>query len=547
MPVTKINGVLFKKMVINGAINLKNNSDMIDELNVFPVPDGDTGTNMQMTMMGGVREIKELDSKSLVDITKTFSRGLLMGARGNSGVILSQFFRGVHLGLTEIKNSQATVHEFYNALKKGYEIAYKAVVDPREGTILTVVREACEKIKSKVNKIQTLEELLKAYLEEAKKSLENTPNLLPVLKEAGVVDSGGTGIVVIVEGMIQALEGKILSLNDDKNEEANKERVFGAQALEDFDIKFSYCTEFILVLDKPKDFDESFLKDPYNNLGDSLVVVSDDDLVKVHVHTNAPGVVLNIAQKYGEFKTLKIENMKFQHENIIHKDHKKEVLPMKKYGFIAVCTGDGIKETFKELGVDKIIDGGQSMNPSTHDFIQAIEEINAENIIILPNNSNIILAAEQSAELTPNKNIRVLKNSSIASGYSALMVFDPEVEIDDNITEMTNKVKQTQVGEITYAVRDTEFKQIKIKNGDFIAISKGEIITADQARIEAVKKLLNSILYKNNEIVTLFYGSDVLDDEINIVKNYIEELHQEIEIELIKGNQEIYSYIIAVE
>lgn len=547
MSISKINGVLFKKLVINGAINLKNNSEMIDELNVFPVPDGDTGTNMQMTMMGGVREIKEIDSKSLVDITKMFSRGLLMGARGNSGVILSQFFRGIHLGIEEIKNSYATVLEFYNALKRGYEVAYKAVVDPKEGTILTVVREAYEDIKTKVNKDTDLETLLKLYLEAAKKSLENTPNLLPVLKEANVVDSGGTGLVKIIEGMLLFLEGKTLKLKEDLDEKKSTEKI-GAKALEDFDIKFGYCTEFILMLKSPKEFDESFLKEPFNNLGDSMVVVTDDDLVKVHIHTNNPGVILNIAQKYGEFKTLKIENMRLQHSNLICEDNcNKNVVPLKKYGFISVCNGDGIKDTFKDLGVDIVIDGGQTMNPSTNDFVEAINKINAENIIILPNNSNIYLAAEQSTKLIKNKNVKVLKNNSIASGYSSLMVFNADENLEENLKLMSEKVQNTQVGEITYAIRDSKVNMVNIKEGDFISIAKGKIISASKTRKEALKKLLENIILDDNEIITVFYGSDVTDDELEELKSIIEGIHEEIELELINGNQDIYSYIIAVE
>ena len=545
MAIKRIDGVLFKKMIINGAINLKNDYQRIDELNVFPVPDGDTGTNMQMTMTSGMKEIKDYPTESIIDLSKMLSRGLLMGARGNSGVILSQFFRGVYLGISEKAGTDISVADFKYALTQGYKTAYKAVMEPREGTILTVVREAIEKIVDKEHK--TFEELFKDYIKEAHISLENTPNLLSVLKEAGVVDSGGAGFILIAEGMYDALLGKFYELKD-SSRETQKE---GIASLENVDIKFGYCTEFIIKLNNVDSFDEALLKEPFSQMGDSLVVVQDEDICKVHVHTNTPGDVLSIAQQYGEFNTIKIENMRIQHSEIMSAELKEEKpvvkKELKKYALIACCSGNGIKETFKELGVDYIVDGGQSMNPSTEDFLKAIDEVYAENVIIIPNNSNIILAAEQSASLREEFNIRVLKNKSIATGYASLMDFDATQSIDDNITAMQDKVNSMNYGEVTYAIKNTEFKGHTINQNDFMGISKGDIIAVDKSRLETTKKLLQGIVDEDREIVTIFYGLDATEEELEALENFVYEINDSIEVELIEGKQDIYTYIIAVE
>ena len=545
MAIKRIDGVLFKKMIINGAINLKNDYQRIDELNVFPVPDGDTGTNMQMTMTSGMKEIKDYPTESIIDLSKMLSRGLLMGARGNSGVILSQFFRGVYLGISEKAGTDISVADFKYALTQGYKTAYKAVMEPREGTILTVVREAIEKIVDKEHK--TFEELFKDYIKEAHISLENTPNLLSVLKEAGVVDSGGAGFILIAEGMYDALLGKFYELKD-SSRETQKE---GIASLENVDIKFGYSTEFIIKLNNVDSFDEALLKEPFSQMGDSLVVVQDEDICKVHVHTNTPGDVLSIAQQYGEFNTIKIENMRIQHSEIMSAELKEEKPVVKKelrkYALIACCSGNGIKETFKELGVDYIVDGGQSMNPSTEDFLKAIDEVYAENVIIIPNNSNIILAAEQSASLREEFNIRVLKNKSIATGYASLMDFDATQSIDDNIAAMQDKVNSMNYGEVTYAIKNTEFKGHTINQNDFMGISKGDIIAVDKSRLETTKKLLQGIVDEDREIVTIFYGLDATEEELEALENFVYEINDSIEVELIEGKQDIYTYIIAVE
>ncbi len=550
MTYTSISGSLFKKMVINGAINLKNDLKEIDDLNVFPVPDGDTGTNMSMTMMSGVRDIQNSESISISDISKTLSRGLLMGARGNSGVILSQFFRGIYTAMENIKGSSATIDEFIDCLVSGYNVAYKAVMNPVEGTILTVMREAGEKINETRKNFTDIKSILEKYVEYAEISLANTPNILPVLKDAGVVDSGGAGFLKVIKGMLMALEGKILEIT-------TTETVTSSSAQANFDtkdIKFGYCTEFILILKKPNEFEESDLRSPLSMIGDSLVLVKDEDLCKVHVHTNNPGRALNMAQRHGEFKTIKIENMRLQHTELLKKEEQPtpvEETPIsnekKKYALVAVCFGDGIKNVFKELGVDYIIDGGQTMNPSTEDFVKAVETLNADNIIIIPNNSNVIMAAEQTKKLCDNANIEVLRTKTIAHGYSSLMVFDETNSLEENVECMTAAIKNVSAGEVTYAVRDTEINGVKIKSGDFMGILNGEIVVSTKNRLDAVKYVLSSSVTEDSLIVTLFTGVGVASDEVEELVEFTNSLSEEIEVQVVDGKQEIYSYIVAVE
>ncbi|PII02612.1 DAK2 domain-containing protein [Acholeplasma laidlawii] len=556
----KISGDLFKKMVTNGAIHLKNNHKEVDHLNVFPVPDGDTGTNMQMTMMAGVKEVSQDQSNSIVDVSKILSRGLLMGARGNSGVILSQFFRGLYSEISKINNGSLTIKEFIQALVGGYQMAYRSVMDPVEGTILTVVRESAERVLKDQKKYTSIEDVLKAYLMQAKETLIKTPELLPVLKEAGVVDSGGAGFIKIIEGMLMALEGEILSELDaiQSMPQANLDYV-GAHNLGEVDIKFGYCTEFIVQLFDWENFDINSVRNPLEQMGDSLVVVTDEDLLKVHVHTNQPGVALTLAQKFGELKTIKVDNMRTQHGNITGQDHSghdhsqavPELAPVKKprskYGLIAVGQGEGVKTAFKELGVDMIIDGGQTMNPPTEDFIKAIEAVNADNVIILPNNSNIILTAEQAASLTENQNVSVLKTKTVAQGYSAMISFDPTATIEENTDVMMDVVNEMKSGEVTYAVRDTEMHGVQVKNGDYIGISKSKIIVSCKDRYEAVTSLLESMITEDSEIATLFIGNGVSEDEVEKVVEFVASINEDCEVETINGKQDVYSYIIAVE
>ena len=542
MAVSSISVALFKKMVMNGAINLKNNHKVVDELNVFPVPDGDTGTNMSMTIMSGVREMNSCESSSIIEVAKVLSRGALMGARGNSGVILSQFFRGIYVGMQELDHNDLKVEDLMKCLETGCQIAYKAVMQPVEGTILTVVREAAEETKNNLGTFKSINGLMKFYLEAATKSLNNTPELLPVLKEAGVVDSGGAGFLEIIKGMIMALNGKMLEALEADSQETKS----AAESL-DVEIKFGYCTEFILDLKDPENFDEGALKSVLSCLGDSLVVVKDDNLCKVHVHTNRPGRALETAQKHGEFVTLKIENMRLQHSNLKSGVSDVVAKPKKYFALIAVCFGEGVSDTFKELGVDYVIEGGQTMNPSTEAFVEACKEVNAENIIIIPNNGNVVMAASQAAELIEDANVKVLKAKTISQGYASLMVFDPEADIDANLEAMTEAVSHVKTGEITYSIRDTEIGGVKIASGDFMGIVDGEIILSTQNQTETLKGVLSNIVDEESSIVTFFCGNDATDEEKGMLEDVCLEINPDVEVEIIDGNQDIYSYIIAVE
>ena len=547
MPNQKISGKLFKQMVTNGAVHLKNNHKEIDHLNVFPVPDGDTGTNMQMTMMAGIKEIINAESASIVDVSKILSRGLLMGARGNSGVILSQFFRGVYSEIAKIDEAYATVEQFIQALVGGYQMAYRAVMDPVEGTILTVVRESAERVLRDKSKYDSVEKVMAAYLKQANQSLQETPNLLPVLKEAGVVDSGGAGFIKIVEGMIMALEGQMLS------EEAQKEShedYHGAHNLGDVEITYGYCTEFIIKLHDEKNFNPSDLRDPLNAMGDSLVFVQDEDLLKVHIHTDEPGVAITLGQKYGDLQTLKADNMRLQNATILGKETPtatKKPAEKKTYAILAVASGEGIKKAYKDLGIDIIIDGGQTMNPSTESFVNAIENANAEHVIILPNNKNIILSAEQTIDLLPNRSISVIKTKNIGQGYATMIAFDPTVTLDENIEAMTDVADNMTYGEITCAVRDTEIKGVKINNGDYMAIAKGQILAAEKTKYEAAQRLLDNLIDSSREIITIFYGKDYEEEELEQIVAYAKKCHPDIEVDLIEGKQDIYTYVFAVE
>ncbi len=542
MAVSSVSVALFKKMVMNGAINLKNNHKKIDELNVFPVPDGDTGTNMSMTVMSGVREMNNCESSSIIEVGKVLSRGALMGARGNSGVILSQFFRGLYVGMQNLTHNYLSVEELMNCLESGCKVAYKAVMEPVEGTILTVVREAAEHSKEHLSEFKTINALLKYYQEEATKSLENTPNLLPVLKEAGVVDSGGAGFLEIINGMIMALNGKMLEAIDDTAKETKS-----ASENLDVEIKYGYCTEFILELKDPENFDEGALKSVLSCLGDSLVCVKDANLCKVHVHSNHPGRVLEAGQKHGEFVSCKIENMRLQHSNLKSGASEEHTSPRKHFALVAVCFGDGITQTFKDLGVDYVIEGGQTMNPSTEAFVAACKEVNADNIIIIPNNGNVVMAAAQAKNLVKDAHIEVLKAKTIAQGYASLMVFDAEADMATNIEVMTEAVEHVKTGEITYSIRDTEIGGVKITAGDFMGIANGEIVVSTKKRIDALGALLKGLLDEESQIVTFFCGKDISDIEIDGLEDLCKTYNPNIEVEIIEGKQDIYSYIIAVE
>ena len=559
MQIKKIDGALFKAMIANGAETLKINYKTVDSLNVFPVPDGDTGTNMKMTIDGGVNEIYGMNDKNIYEVSKKLSRGMLMGARGNSGVILSQLFRGISKGFEGFVQVDA-IH-LAKAFDAGVKQAYKAVMKPVEGTILTVAREATEKMLAISSSRMTINEFFKEFLEEAYASLDRTPDLLAVLKEAGVVDSGGAGLIYILEGMAAAVEGQFVS---EKTVESAMHTIGTRFVSKIENVDFGYCTEFILQLSKEyeDEFKEQDLTKMLSPLGDSIVTVRDEDIVKVHIHTLKPGDILNIGQKFGEFVHLKIENMTIQHnesKDFTHAEegpcecgeehYKKPKKPeiRKKYAIVTVANGKGLIKSFKEMGADCVINGGQSMNPSTEDFIRAYDTLNAEYILVFPNNNNIILAANQSAKIYTESKVQVIETNSIAQGFSALTMLDVSGELEDIIADITLLIENVTTGLITYSIRDTDLNGFHIKKNDYIGICNNKIIVSSKRRFDAVKGLLKGAVTEEKEIVTVIYGEGVNQKEINELIKHIEKNYSNLEVDVIEGNQEVYSYILAVE
>ena len=540
-----INGKLLKDMLASGANNLSNKFTEIDALNVFPVPDGDTGTNMSLTFNAGVKDALACTSDDVCDIAKVLSKGLLMGARGNSGVITSQIFRGLYQGVDGMKEING--FQLANALVMGSRVAYKAVMRPVEGTILTVVREAADYTYAYATSTQdvTCLQVMEKMLEEAKESLERTPDLLPVLKEVGVVDSGGAGLVTIFEGFVSALKGEVI-----ERQEAQESKEVAGAGMESEE--FGYCTEFIIRLSEhgARNFQEEALRDSLARIGNSIVCVRDDDIVKVHVHTLTPGDALNMGPRYGEFAKLKVENMQEQHENIMMnatvEEKPKEEKPKQKYAIITVAAGDGLKDMFKELRADYVISGGQTMNPSTEDFVQAIHQVNAENIFLLPNNSNIILAAQQAASVCEDLNVEVIPSKSIPQGLSACIMFNPDVDFDMNLAEMNDAISMVKTGQVTYAIKDTTFEGLDIKAGDYMGLKEKDIVVSLPDKMEVTRQLLDMMIDGESEIVTLVYGEDVNEEEANEIASYIEDKY-DVEVELNNGMQPVYSFIIGVE
>ena len=546
---TVIDSSLLKLLITNGTIALRNDYQRINELNVFPVPDGDTGSNMQSTMMSGVKAIRDFEDSSIEKLAKALSRGLLMGARGNSGVILSQLFSG----FAKTFKGHETVDTllFVEGLQQGVKQAYGAVINPVEGTILTVAREAADAAMRYCHNDSELLDILEIYIKEAYESLERTPDLLPVLKEAGVIDSGAAGFIDIIDGMILALKGEIL---EDSKFASVLDVSHEMHAFDGGAGDFGYCTEFIVDFKDGLSFNKDDFIKHISTFGDSLVVVADDEILKVHIHTKTPGDVLNYGQTFGNFATLKIENMSIQHtETLLHTKvegqdcghHHSEF--KKKYGIITVVNGTGLRDMFKEMGVCCIIEGGQTMNPSTEDFIQAVEAINADHIIIIPNNGNVLLSAQTAAKYIKDRDITVLPAKTIAQGYASLTMFDADAELAQNIHEMEDLISHVKSGEVTYAVRDTEYKGIKIKKDEYIGIAQGEIITSNVERKDTVTTLFDGLIDETSEIITVMYGRTVEKEELEQVMLYLEEKHAEVEVEVVKGNQDIYSYILAVE
>lgn len=533
-----INGDVFLNMLQSGANNLTNQHHEINALNVFPVPDGDTGTNMNLTFTSGLNDARKVMTSHIGDLSKTLSRGLLMGARGNSGVILSQIFRGFAQAVEGYK--EVNVKQLADAFQNGKTVAYKAVMRPVEGTILTVLRESAQEAYDYVllNPEISVLEFFEFLVQAANKSLENTPELLPVLKEVGVVDSGGKGYVCVLEGFVAALKGNVIEL-----EELGDESHVAAS---DFDHdEFGYCTEFIIRLDESKTsrYNEDKFRAQLEAIGNSLVVVTDEDIVKVHVHTLTPGNALNLGQKYGEFVKLKIENMTEQHNTILDDASGKE---HSKYAIVSVAAGSGVVEMFKDLRAEYIISGGQTMNPSTEDFTDLINSINADHIFILPNNSNIIMAANQAKDLLEDKDIHVIETRTIPQGLSACVMFNPDVDIEENLAEMKEAVANTKTGQVTYAIKDTTFESLEIKANDFMGILEKDIVIANPDRVETTHELISKLIDEDAELVTLIAGEDVEDSELEAMSDFIES-NYDVEVETHRGEQPVYSYIIGVE
>ena len=556
---TKIDGILLKQMIISGANNLYNNYPEVDALNVFPVPDGDTGTNMNLTISSGAKEIATRNDASVYDVAKAFSRGLLMGARGNSGVILSQIFRGFAQGLKG--KIEATAQDISDALLMGKEVAYKAVMRPVEGTILTVIRESSQALADSVYPDMPLDEALDILLKEARESLKRTPNLLPVLKEAGVVDSGGAGLCKIIEGFDLALHNQIVEKNmPDVVSDSVVEPIIGNVQASLEHKEFGYCTEFILKLPedpikaKKKNFVPSRFSGVLNSHGNSIVMVHDDDLIKVHIHTLNPGNILTYAQQFGEFVKIKVENMSEQHTHLIEEDAKAKEdeikkQPKKPFGLISVGAGKGIVDLFKDLNCDYIVSGGQTMNPSTEDFIKAIKSINAEQIFILPNNSNIIMAATQACDVM-NEEVKctVIPTKTIPQGLVSAMMYNPESDYDTNYNHMMESLSSVKSGQVTFAVKDTSFEGMEIHKDDFIGICDKKILATEKDKIKCALKLINTMIDEDSSIITIITGEDVTEAERDALKELVQaKVGDMVDVDVKVGLQPVYSFIIGIE
>ena len=549
----KIDALTFKRMIENGAIHLGNHYTDIDALNVFPVPDGDTGTNMSLTFLAGAKEIENLDSNNIGEISKKLSKGLLMGARGNSGVILSQIFRGVAMALQGHEEADAVL--WAQALENGAKVAYKAVMRPVEGTILTVIREAGDAVVKYAKEGMEIEDVFSYFVKEAEISLEKTPELLPVLKEVGVVDSGGAGLLLVFTGFMAALAGERVDYVEIKSSSSAMDAVAEVEGGEE---GYGYCTEFILRLEPSlvNKFKEDQLKKELARIpGESIVVVQDEDIVKVHVHTLKPGNALNIAQRFGEFVKLKIENMQEQADTIQNNtksivgvdDNTKPVQEAKETAIISVCAGDGLKDAFLELHCDYVVSGGQTMNPSAEDMVQAIKNLNAKNVIILPNNSNIVMTAQQTATILEDEvNVIVIPTKTIPQGLSACIMFNPDAALDDNVAEMNEAIKNVKTGQVTFAIKDTVIDGVEIKANDYMALVEKDIVACKDNKLKALKVVLESLIDDDSELVTLIYGEDVNDEDIEEIESFIED-NFEVELEVINGKQPVYSFIIGVE
>ena len=542
----RINGILFKQMLESGMNNLSNHSAEIDALNVFPVPDGDTGTNMHLTVSNGVKEALKTNSDSVKDIAKTLSRGLLMGARGNSGVITSQIFRGIYQAVEDLDDMDAS--QLAHALVNGSRVAYRAVMRPVEGTILTVVREAADYTYAytTTEDVTDCMDVMKKMVEEANASLQRTPELLPVLAEVGVVDSGGKGLCVILEGFLAAMEGHPVQLEGAKAAgESAQAKVEGGEE------EYGFCTEFILKLSENgvRHFSETSFKDELATIGNSIVCVQDEDLVKVHVHTLEPFTAIKMGRRQGRFIKLKVENMQEQHDNIIEKEEEEKMAEHKKYAIITVAPGDGIKKMFTELRADIVVGGGQTMNPSTEDILNAADSVNADVVFVLPNNKNIILAAQQAASIVEGKKIVVIPTKTIPQGITAMINFEATRSAKENEDAMVESLSTVATGQLTYAVRDTSIDGKEIKNGDIMGLGDSGLLAVGKDIDSTLIEMLDEMMKENDEaeLISVYYGEDVTEEDAEAVVAKIEEKYPDTDVELQPGGQPIYYYLVSVE
>ena len=540
-----ISAAALKEIFISGANNIANNYKHIDALNVFPIPDGDTGTNMMMTIQSGVKNIVNVETSHCGELASAFSRGLLLGARGNSGVILSQIFRGFAEGIKE--KQELVLVDVAEAFISGTKRAYKAVLKPVEGTMLTVIKDASNALENfvKANPEASIVDAMIHMVNAANTSLENTPNLLNALKEAGVVDSGGAGVLKILEGFLSALEGNPVAANEESNNETKY--VLFDKVEDDEDDDFGYCTDFVMRLlpevEGKIPYNQEQLREFLESVGVSVVLVNDEDLVKVHVHTYKPGDVFNFAQQYGEFITIKVENMDEQHDRLEKKPERK------KLAIVTVAVGDGLTRLFTQLRADIVISGGQTMNPSIEDFVKAISKLNPESVIILPNNSNIVMSAKQAADILNKKgiNTKIVPTTSIQQGISACMGFNPDLDIEENLIEMFAATKRVVCGQITTAVRDSRSNGITIKSGDYLAIREKKIVAASVEILDVAKSLVDSMMTYDAEIVTIIAGLDASKELVSALEDYIYDTYSHVEVEIQQGDQPVYNLLLAVE
>ena len=553
MATKTINAELLTKMFLAGAANLEAKKEFINELNVFPVPDGDTGTNMTLTIMSAAKEVSALSEPDMLSVSKAISSGSLRGARGNSGVILSQLLRGFTKEIREHK--EIDVEILAAACERATATAYKAVMKPKEGTILTVAKGAAEKARELAETTDDLEVFIEAVIEEAKNVLAKTPDMLPVLKEAGVVDSGGQGLLEVMNGAYDAFLGKEIDYSAIEASSGTTMVKPGAQA--QADIKFGSCTEFIIMTDKEfTEKDETEFKAYLESIGDSIVCVADDDIVKIHVHTNDPGLAIQKALTYGQLSRMKIDNMREEHQEKLIKEAEKLVAeqkaaapkePRKSVGFIAVSIGSGMNEIFKELGVDYIIEGGQTMNPSTEDMLTAIDHVNADHIFILPNNKNIILAANQAPSLTKDKEILVIPTRTVPQGITAVINYMPDADVDTNEEAMLEGIKAVKTGQVTYAVRDTHIDDKEIHEGDIMGIGDDGILSVGPSVEGSVKEMLEIMADEDTELISLYYGEDVQEEDAERLAEEIADLYPDADVDMHSGGQPIYYYVLSVE